>query len=313
MTPNTPILKSGHWSRAVAELDAAGRAYVLVTIIGARGSTPRDQGSKMVVSADDQGDLQCIGSIGGGHLEYLVIARAGELLSQGRASQQLEDFPLGAKLGQCCGGSASVLLESFVPRPVNLMLFGAGHVGRALIKVLAELPCRVWWVDERESLLQQDVEMAALPDNVTAVCDTDAVDAVARMPGNSYYLVMTHNHQLDYDLCRTILQRDDARYIGLIGSATKWQRFKLRFDHRGIDAQQYQHIHCPVGLSAVSGKLPMEVAVSIAAEIIHTYQQQQAKQPRPTRRGVAWPEVQAALNRDASPSPDIREEPHEQP
>ncbi len=301
MPTTDPVLNSRHWASAIAELEQLGRAYVLITIIGASGSTPRDQGSKMVVSSDDKGDLQCYGSIGGGHLEYQVIARAGELLTQNSAQQRLEHFPLGAKLGQCCGGAASILLESFQPRPVNLMVFGAGHVGRALIKILADLPCRVWWVDERESMLPQDADLAALPENVTAVCDTDAVDAVARMPDHSYYLVMTHNHQLDYDLCRTLLKRGDAHYIGLIGSHTKWQRFKLRFEHRGIDAGCYQQIHCPVGLSAVSGKLPMEVAVSIAAEIIHTYQQQQV--PQATRRGVAWKEVQTALTREVHEQP----------
>jgi xanthine dehydrogenase accessory factor len=88
------------------------------------------------------------------------------------------------------------------------------------------------------------------------------------MPANSYYLIMTHSHQLDFEILETVLQRGDARYVGLIGSETKWARFRHRFQHRGHDESFFRCVRCPVGLAAVPGKLPIEVAVSIAAEII---------------------------------------------
>lgn len=287
-------LNQGHWASAASTLEEQGQPYVVITLIGARGSTPRENGTKMVVSIDQHSDIQCFGTIGGGHLEYQAIARAGEILSQAEPQQILEHFPLGAKLGQCCGGAVSVLFESFVPHPVKIMVFGAGHVGKALIKVLGELPCHVSWVDARPELFDTD-----LPSNVTAVSELDPVDAIQKMPPNSYYLVMTHNHGLDFELCSSILKRGDARYLGLIGSETKWQRFQLRFQRRGYDPTLYDTIRCPVGLSQIPGKLPMELAVSIAGELISEYQTQHP--PRETRRGLNWQELANAMPVDKEP------------
>jgi len=277
-------INNTHWADAAARLQREGRHYVLITLLGVRGSTPRDNGTKMVVC-----DGENFGTIGGGHLEYKAIEKAVEIISAGEACQSLENVPLGAKLGQCCGGSVSVLFECFVPQLVNIALYGAGHVGRALISILKDLPVNVFWVDSREAFL--DVE---LPDNVEAVVDDEPVDAVRDMPADTYYLVMTHNHGLDFDLCRAIIERADAAYIGLIGSDTKWQRFRLRFEHRGFSPERVKAIHCPVGLSAVPGKLPMEVAVSIAGELIGLYQQR--KPTRKTQRGIDWKTLQPALN-----------------
>jgi len=283
-------INNTHWAEAAARLQSEGRHYVLITLLGVRGSTPRDNGTKMVVC-----DGECFGTIGGGHLEYMSIEKATEILATGEACQSLENVPLGAKLGQCCGGSVSVLFESFVPQLVNIALFGAGHVGRALISILKDLPVNVFWVDSREAFL--DVE---LPDNVEALVEEEPVDAAQRMPADTYYLVMTHNHGLDYDLCRAIVERDDAAYIGLIGSDTKWQRFQLRFGHRGFSPERIKEIHCPVGLSSVPGKRPMEVAVSIAGELIGLYQ---ARQPqRETQRGINWKTLQPVLKLDPTAS-----------
>ncbi|WGL15174.1 xanthine dehydrogenase accessory protein XdhC [Microbulbifer bruguierae] len=300
-------LGTRHWASAAAGLEQLGRAYVLITILGVRGSTPREDGTKMLVSADDQGDLQCEGTIGGGHLEYRAIERATALLAEGRSQQALEHFPLGAKLGQCCGGSVAVLFEMFAPAGIDLMLFGAGHVGRALVKLLEDLPCRVRWVDSRAELLAHSLPANVasnittnIATNVITVATDDPVAAVADMPAQGYYLVLTHNHQLDFEITRAILQRGDAHYVGLIGSETKWRRFRMRFEHRGHPPAFYQPVHCPVGLSAVPGKRPMEVAVSIAGEIIGHYQRQHRQQsPRTVRRGLGWSELES-LVRDTS-------------
>jgi len=283
-------INNTHWAEAAARLQNEGRRYVLITLLGVRGSTPRDNGTKMVVCDDEY-----FGTIGGGHLEYKVIEKATEILSTGEACQSLENVPLGAKLGQCCGGSVSVLFESFVPQLVNIALYGAGHVGRALVSILKDLPVNVFWVDSREAFLD-----AELPDNVEAVIDDEPVDAARRMPADTYHLVMTHNHGLDFDLCRAIVERDDAAYIGLIGSDTKWQRFQLRFDHRGVSPERVKKISCPVGLSAVPGKRPMEVAVSIAGELIGLYQARQPK--RETKRGIDWKSLQPVLQLEPTAS-----------
>ncbi|WP_339670925.1 xanthine dehydrogenase accessory protein XdhC [Dasania marina] len=275
------------WHEIVSQLEAQGTAYVLITVVGARGSTPRNSGTKMVVSENDS-----FCTIGGGHLEYQAIATAQKLLRESlteqKAQQKIEHFPLGAKLGQCCGGSATLLFESFIGAELNIMLFGAGHVGKSLAGILAQLPCKLYWVDGREKEFLRGMT-EKLPSNVIKVINDCPADEVAKMPANSYYIVMTHNHPLDFDITETILKRGDARYVGLIGSDTKWQRFQMRFQHRQHDQAFYAPVKCPAGLSNVPGKLPVEVAVSIAGEIIASYQQQ--KPETPTQQGISWREL----------------------
>ncbi|SEL27927.1 molybdenum cofactor sulfurylase [Colwellia chukchiensis] len=259
-----------NWSRACHHLSQQGQSYVLVTLVAVAGSTPRNNGTKMVVSKDGIFD-----TIGGGHLEHKVIKQANKLLRTGKAAQQIEHFQLGSQLGQCCGGSASVLFECFAQHAVNIMLFGAGHVGKALVPILAQLPCHITWVDSRAEQFTNDL---AKYDNLNCIVSDAPELEVARMPAASYFIVMTHNHQLDFAISQAVLTRADFHYLGLIASATKWRRFQQRFKHREIDPSQVARMSCPIGLSQVAGKLPIEVAVSIAAEIIHCYQQQQAEQ-----------------------------------
>lgn len=272
-----------NWIEAVNELTVKGEAYVLVTILGVRGSAPRDSGTKMVITADNIYD-----TIGGGHLEYKTIAIAQQLLADESRQQHIEHFPLGPALGQCCGGSTSILFERFAASRVNIMLFGAGHVGRALAGILAGLPCRLQWVDPRE-----DQFPSQLASNITPVVSEEPKDEVESMPANSYYIVMTHNHQMDFEICESVLKRGDFRYLGLIGSDTKWSRFQQRFTHRGYSEETIGRIKCPIGLSQVPGKHPMEVAVSISGEIIAHYHQEVPSQP--TQQGVHWKELKQML------------------
>ena len=295
-----------NWVNALHQLNQQGEAYVLVTLVGVSGSTPRNSGTKMVITADNIYD-----TIGGGHLEHKTIAHAHKMLASGEETQQLEHFQLGSQLGQCCGGSASVLFEYFAASTVNIMLFGAGHVGKALVNILSGLPCKVHWVDSREQEFPSAAEMQGYH-NVKQVVSEFPCDEIAAMPANSYYIVMTHNHQLDFELCQTVLARQDFRYLGLIASDTKWRRFQQRFKHREIDPKLVARMNCPIGLSAVPGKKPMEVAVSIAAEIIGLYHDnsQQPQQEsstaamakhtpvagkKPSQQGVHWKELKQQL------------------
>ncbi|MFQ3265123.1 MAG: xanthine dehydrogenase accessory factor, partial [Colwellia sp.] len=253
-----------NWTGAVHQLNKQGKAYVVATIVGVTGSTPRNSGTKMVITNEDIFD-----TIGGGHLEHKVIKHAHQLLISGEACQQLEHFQLGAQLGQCCGGDASVLFECFSASGANIMLFGAGHVGKALIPILAGLPCSITWVDNRAEQFPDDIENYS---NVTAIISDNPAEEVATMPANSYFIVMTHNHQLDFEISHNILKRADFAYSGLIASDTKWRRFQQRFQHRDIEKSLVDKMNCPIGLAQVQGKLPMEVAVSVAGEIIELYQ-----------------------------------------
>lgn len=250
------------WAEVLAELQRRGEAHVIVTLLATRGSTPRGSGSKMIVTAEQSHD-----SIGGGHLEFKAIAHARTLLCGQEDSQSLVQYPLGASLGQCCGGQVSVLYEYFAARGPRLLVFGAGHVARALIPILAELPLRIRWIDNREDPFPE-----ALPAGVETVQSEDPVAQLETAPPGSWALVLTHNHQLDYALTEAALKRGDLDYLGVIGSATKARRFRQRLRHRGFSAVQIEQLICPVGLPQVSGKRPMEVAVSIAAQLIARYQ-----------------------------------------
>ena len=258
-----------NWSSASYKLNKQGQAYVLVTLVGVSGSTPRNSGTKMVISHDDIFD-----TIGGGHLEHKAIKYAKKMLNSGKSCQHIEHFQLGSNLGQCCGGNTSVLFECFAATGVNIMLFGAGHVGKALVPILAQLPCKVTWVDSREAQFPSNLSSY---DNVVKVVSESPELEVASMPANSYFIVMTHNHQMDFEISQAILKRADFHYLGLIASNTKWRRFQQRYKHRDIDQKQVARMNCPIGLADVGGKLPMEVAVSVSAEIINIYQAQQVK------------------------------------
>lgn len=291
-----------NWNSAAYQLSKQGKAYVLVTLVGVSGSTPRSSGTKMVISKD-----QTFDTIGGGHLEHKTIKHAQKMLANGKDDQHLEHFQLGTNLGQCCGGNASVLFECFAAVGVNIMVFGAGHVGKALIPVLAQLPCQVTWVDSREEQFPTNTDGFH---HVHKVVSEEPDQEVSSMPENSYFVVMTHNHQLDFDISQAILKRGDFSYLGLIASDTKWRRFQQRYKHRDIDQQQVERMNCPIGLAQVGGKLPMEVAVSVAAEIISIYQAEQNKalkelgsspkvKSRPTsQQGVHWKEFKQLITTD---------------
>lgn len=250
-----------NWISALADLQAQGEPCVLVTIIEELGSTPRNAGSKMVVSGE-----RIFDTIGGGHLEYKAMEIARQMLASRSQDTRLERFSLGASLGQCCGGVNVLLFEPMGQPQAQIAVFGAGHVGRALVPLLASLPCRVRWIDSREQEFP-----AQIPDSVRQIIPEDPLDEVDALPTGSYCIVMTHNHQLDLELTAAILKRGDFGYFGLIGSKTKRVKFEHRLRDRGFDQALLQRMRCPMGLSEVKGKLPIEIAVSIAAEVIATY------------------------------------------
>ena len=250
-----------NWISALAQLQLQGEPCVLVTIIEEQGSTPRNAGSKMVICAD-----QTFDTIGGGHLEYKAMEIARQMLNSGKQDTHLQRFSLGASLGQCCGGVAVLLFEPMGQVQAHIAEFGAGHVDRALVPLLASLPCRVRWLESREQEFP-----AFIPQGVQKIVTDEPVDEVQELPAGCYCIVMTHNHALDLELSAALLKRNDFTYFGLIGSKTKRVKFEHRLRDRGISASHLQRMRCPMGLSEVKGKLPVEIAISIAGEIIATY------------------------------------------
>ncbi len=263
-------MHSSPWYQAVHDCQMALTPYVLVTLLGAKGSTPRDSGAKMVVTVNHN-----IDTVGGGELEHLVILEARKLLEQKQSLQQIMHLPLGA-LGQCCGGSITVMMEVFCFDSAQLWLFGAGHVGKALVNILQGLELKVHWVDSREQEFPQ-----TLPCHVEKHLLYEPLALMKDMGRHDHVVIVTHDHSLDYKLCQRLLMLKHQGFIGLIGSCTKAERFRLRLKEAGFSEEEIAKIHCPVGLMRKNSKKPMEVAVSIAAQLLSLPNDSHDKQSAP--------------------------------
>ncbi|MCL9775339.1 xanthine dehydrogenase accessory protein XdhC [Vibrio methylphosphonaticus] len=263
-----------NWIQALAQLEKDHESCVMVTVLEDKGSVPRDAGTKMLVTKD-----RIIATIGGGHLEHVATKMAREMLDSSEQALKVERFNLGARLGQCCGGMATLSFEPIGTAQRHLVVFGAGHVAKALIHIVATLPFHITWIDERDGEFPD-----TLPHGVTKVISDDPVGEVRHLPANSYFLVMTHNHQLDFELAKAIIDKNDSVYFGLIGSLTKRKKFDFRLSQRGYNQDQIDSMICPIGIGAVTGKHPAEIAVSVAGELIAHYQGQGLEQKRPTHR-----------------------------
>ena len=277
------------WLDALAAAERDNQPAVLVTVLAAKGSTPREAGAKMVVSADG-----LAGTIGGGNLEYQCEAAARDLLASGAEGNSTRDFPLGPSLGQCCGGHVTVLFEVVRPPKLQIALFGAGHIGKALVRLLTDLPCRVQWIDPRPEALP-----ANIPPNVTPVRTAQPAQAIAGLSPGSVILVMTHDHRLDFDIVAAALQRPDLAAVGLIGSNTKRARFLGRLTRQGIPADR---LICPIGLPGIEGKEPAVVALSVAAQIL----QLQSSFPTTKRSVAEMPKIERSCGDCVCPPVNAR-------
>ena len=148
-----------------------------------------------------------------------------------------------------------------------LWIHGAGHVGSALVGALAGLPLRITWVDAREEQFHATIR-AALPDNVRTMCSDDPAGEIAHAPAGALHVVLTHSHDLDFAICRALLERGDFAWAGLIGSKTKATRFVQRLAQRGFAPAQIRRIVCPIGIAGVTGKHPSAIAIAVAAQLL---------------------------------------------
>jgi xanthine dehydrogenase accessory factor len=257
------------WVRAVRTLREQRRPGVLVTVTGVRGHAPRDPGAKMVVAADETW-----GTIGGGNLEATALARARTMLEAQSASpltltQSLSDKASTEHGQQCCGGEVTLLLE---PLPVvpAVAIFGVGHVGLELARILARHDLDLHLVDSRATALEH-ARLAPLDDAVADVhVHHSPVPEVVlgQVPPGTHVLVMTHDHAEDAALCDAALRCGHLGSIGLIGSSAKWTRFEVLLRREGHDDRTLNRIQSPIGTGSITGKHPATVALSVAAELL---------------------------------------------
>ncbi|WBU65640.1 xanthine dehydrogenase accessory protein XdhC [Paracoccus aerodenitrificans] len=243
-------------------------AHLRITAL--RGSSPREVGAQMFVR-----DHGICGTIGGGQLEYRAIAAARKMLAAGDVAASL-DLPLGPEIGQCCGGRVEILATRMSERDKNkalldaqadddalpsVYILGAGHVGRALADQFQHLPVRSVLVDQRREELS--LNRAEVETRLSAIPEFEIMTA---LPGSAF-IVLTHDHGLDFLLASAALQRNDAAYVGMIGSATKLAKFRSWSAAQCGDLQADRLI-CPIGAQGSRDKRPAVIASFVAAEVM---------------------------------------------
>jgi len=279
------------WAQILAAVEAHGRC-ALVSVVKTEGSAPRDAGARMVVTPEG-----FHGTIGGGTLEWRAIALA-QAQFVGGAAVKLSSHALGPELGQCCGGRVQLAIESFDrsglstirelagreaegpfsirgriqgldvievfgERRRRLYLYGAGHVGRALVLALAPLPFEVIWIDPRPAAFPR-----AIPSNVTPVEALHPVSELKNAPENSLVFIMSHSHALDLAIADAALRDPRIAYVGLIGSATKRARFEKRLREAGVAEARIEGLICPIGVPGLRSKEPAVIAAATAAQLL---------------------------------------------
>lgn len=248
---------SKNLNKVALESDRKGVAYCWATIVGSKGSAPRHTGTKMIVTGNES-----FGTIGGGALEYKVIEDARKQLRIG--TPKTFNYPLGPLLGQCCGGEVDVFIEPVIPSR-KVVVFGAGHIAEHLVPMLKNLSFNVTLIDERTERIKLPVFSVA--DEGICELPSDALKSV-KFFDELYIIVLTHAHIHDEEIVEFCLDKP-FRYLGMIGSVNKWEKFKVRYRSRGFTDEQIARVTTPIGLD-IGGETPFEIAVSIIAELIGT-------------------------------------------
>ena len=266
-----------NWLRAVERLRRDRRPGVLVTVASVRGHAPREAGAKMVVAEDGAWD-----TIGGGNLEATAIARARELIADGWRAPETLSVALSDKAAsehgqQCCGGEVSLLLEPLLVVP-SVAIFGLGHVGMELARILARRDLELHLVDSRADLLEPE-RLRPLDDALARIHVHHAPVpelVLGQVPPGTHVLVMTHDHAEDAALCDVALRCGHLGSIGLIGSASKWRRFQTILAREGHTPEAIARITSPIGMPDLSGKDPSTVAIGVAAALLQSLETEAA-------------------------------------
>lgn len=271
-----------HWLTAVDRLRRERRPGVLVTVTEVRGHAPREAGAKMVVALRDPGPdassrtapVQAWGTIGGGNLEESALDRAADLLAGPPAppaslTVQLNDKARTDHGRQCCGGEVTLLFEQLPVLPA-VAIFGVGHVGLELARILSRFELELHLVDSRADRVGA-ARLAFLDDGPASLHQHHAPLPeliLGEMPQGTHVLVMTHDHAEDFALCDAALRCGHLASTGLIGSSAKWRRFQQGLAVEGHPATAIARIQCPIGQAGLVGKDPATIAVGVAADLL---------------------------------------------
>ena len=252
----------------------AGDPTALVEVARAKGSTPREAGAYMLVSRK-----AIHGTIGGGQLEFMAIDQARQMLADAKGPHELMlDIPLGPEIGQCCGGRVEVLVrlvddelkaellrnaEAEDARLPHIYIFGGGHVGQALAGALSLLPVKAAVIETRAEALE------GMPASVETRLTSVPEEMVRSAPAGAAFVVLTHDHALDFLIVAEALKRKDAAYVGMIGSKTKKATFRSWYlKSAGGSEADFARLVSPIGGDAVKDKRPAVIAALAAAEIM---------------------------------------------
>ncbi|WP_066588318.1 xanthine dehydrogenase accessory protein XdhC [Corynebacterium provencense] len=269
------------WISDAADLRARRIPSVLVTLAARRGHAPREAGAKMLVTGSE-----IFGSVGGGNLEAGAVDRAREMLAAAASGPpdsppsggpEFLEFALNEHAPyehgrQCCGGEVTVFLEP-LPVPPAVAVFGCGHVGLELARILSRQDADLWFCDSRpEAVDAVAAEVNGAPASVRMRHSMVPEEVVDELPRGCHVVVMTHDHGEDLHLCQALLTRarasGDLGSVGLIGSSAKWARFRMKLGDAGFTDGEINSIRCPVGIPDLGGRHPATIAVSIAADLL---------------------------------------------
>jgi xanthine dehydrogenase accessory factor len=262
------------WLAALGELRAAHEPGVLVTLVSVRGHAPRAAGAKMVVGADVVWD-----TIGGGNLEETAVERSRAMIASGALVPELFTLTLSDKAPaeygvQCCGGEVTILMEPVRTVP-SVAIFGMGHVGLELAIVLSRHDLDLTLVDSRADLLE-DARLAPVAGGLARVRvrhEPVPESVFPSLADGTYALILTHDHAEDLALCESALAQRSLAYIGLIGSSSKWARFRTQLTEAGHDESDLARITTPIGLrDGIRAKDPAAIAVSVAADLLMRFE-----------------------------------------
>jgi xanthine dehydrogenase accessory factor len=240
-------------------------------------TTGAENNDRLIVSANE-----IVGGFTDKVLQQTAIEKARAQLERNEQKQTAWLMPVDesdvSSKGPSSKNRSLLFFESVPLNDFHIVLFGAGHVGKAIVATMSDLDCQITWVDSREEQFPDN-----LPLNVEKKLVASPVDVIDTAPADSYFLVMTHSHDLDLDLSERILLRDDFRYFGLIGSKSKRSRFEKRLRQRSITKAQLPSMTCPIGISGIKDKHPAAIAIAVVAELLQE-KEQAVNQIVPDRR-----------------------------